>query len=135
MDKPQPIIPVTPSLDTLKVRGVKKTFWEKLKLSPLARERFDAIKDCIECIENIRAIEGKYGITYKFKNKSVAKFAVKGKTLNVYLALAPAEYRDTKYIYTDVSDVAKYANYPMRVKVSSDRQVRWTVELLQEILK
>ena len=135
LDKPQSIIPTTPSLDTLKVRGVKKTFWEKLKLSPLARERFDAIKDCIESIENIRAIEGKYGITYKLKNKSVAKFVVKGKTLNVYLALAPTEYRDTKYIYTDVSDVAKYANYPMRVKLSSDRQVRWTRELILETAK
>ena len=84
---------------------------------------------------NIRVIESKNSVTYKIKNRSVVKFLIKGKTLNAYLSIKPSEYLDSKYIFTDVSSDKKYANYPMRVKVSSDRQVKWVKELILEILK
>jgi predicted transport protein len=60
---------------------------------------------------------------------------MKGKTLNVYLALNPNEYQNTKYIFQDVSHVKKYALYPMRVRLTSDRQVRWTCELIDKIMQ
>ena len=71
----------------------------------------------------------------KVKRKPIIKFVIKGKTLNAYLGLNPEDYQDTKYIFTNVSNVKKYANYPMRVKVSSNRQVKWVKELIQEILQ
>ena len=40
----------------------------------------------------------------------------------------------TGKIFTDVSNVKKYANYPMRVKVSSERQVKWVKELISQVL-
>ncbi len=113
----------------------KKTFKQKLKLSPLAKERFNDLKGFIKAIDNIRLVEGKYSITYKVKSKPIVKFVIKGKTLNAYLGLNPDEYQDTKYVFTNVSNVKKYFNYPMRVKVSSNRQVKWVKELIQEILQ
>ena len=79
-------------------------------------------------------IEGRYQITYKYKNVAVVKFAIKGKTLNAYLGLDPKEYEDTKYVFSDVSNVKKYTGYPMRVRVSSARQVKWVKELIAKIL-
>ena len=55
---------------------------------------------------------------------------VRGKTLNVYLALNPAEFAESKYIFTDASNTKRFNNYPMRVKVSSNRQLRWVKELI-----
>ena len=101
----------------------------------MAKERYKNLKTYLEDIPNIRIIEGKYNQTFKVKNKPIVKFVIKGKMLNAYLGLNPNDYLDTKYIFKDVSDVKKYANYPMRVKVSSDRQVKWVKELFQEIIK
>ncbi|MBO7345234.1 MAG: hypothetical protein J6U92_04775, partial [Clostridia bacterium] len=112
-----------------------KGFKYRLRLSPLAKERFDLIKAELSKIEGVRCIESKSGITYKFKSKPVVKFAVRGKTLNAYLGLNPKDYQDTKYIYTDVSSLSKYKNYAMRVKVSSNRQVKWTLELINAIIR
>ncbi len=113
----------------------KKSFKQKLKLSPIAKERFINIKTYLETINGVRTLEGKYQTTYKFKNAPVVKFTIKGKTLNAYLGLNPKDYENTKYIFTDVSDIKKYSNYTMRVKVSSDRQVKWVKELIQKIIQ
>ncbi len=112
----------------------RKSFQRKLRLSPIARERYNDLKTYLKSIEGIRVIEGRYQITYKYKNVPVVKFAIKGKTLNAYLGLAPKEYEDTKYVFSDVSNVKKYAGYPMRVRVSSARQVKWVKELIAKIL-
>ena len=69
-------------------------------------------------------------MTYKCKNTPIVRFAMRGKTLNAYIALNPKEYESTKYIYQDVSDTKRFINYPMRVKVTSDRQVKWVKELI-----
>ena len=111
----------------------RKSFQRKLRLSPIARERYNDLKTYLKSIEGIRVIEGRYQITYKYKNVPVVKFAIKGKTLNAYLGLDPKEYEDTKYVFSDVSNVKKYTGYPMRVRVSSARQVKWVKELIAKI--
>ena len=119
----------------LKGKKNSKTFNQKLKLSPVAKARYLDIKAYLETINGVRVIESKSQITYKKGNNPIVRFAVKGKTLNAYLGLTPNEYENTKYIFTDVSAVKKYENYPMRVKLTSDRQVKWTKELIAQILE
>ena len=106
-----------------KVKGFKY----RLRTSPIAKERYDKIKAELLKIDGVRVIEGKSSVTYKLKARPIVKFAMRGKTLNAYLGLNPSEYLDTKYIFTDVSNINAYANYPMRVKVTSDRQVKWVI--------
>lgn len=118
----------------LKGRRKRKSFKRKLTLSPLAKERYNDLKGYLKAVEGIRVIEGRYQVTYKYKNVPIVRFAIKGKTLNAYLALDPKEYENTKYVFTDVSEVKKYANYSMRVKVSSARQVKWVKELISKIV-
>ncbi len=129
------VIDTTAAFERLKNIKTSKSFKQKLKLYKVAKERFSEIKLDLEKLKNIRAIESKYGVTYKIKNLSVVKFLIKGKTLNAYLNLEPSKYENSKYIYTDVSNVKKYTNYPMRVKVSSNRQVKWVKELISQIIK
>ena len=59
-----------------------------------------------------------------------AKFAIRGKTLSLYLALNPREFENTKYKYEDAGGVVKYAKTPMRLKLRSDRSVSWAKELI-----
>ena len=66
------------------------------------------------------------------KNKPIIKLNIKGKTLNAYIGLNPQEFENSKYIFTDASSIKAYANYPMRVKVTSNRQVKWVIELINK---
>lgn len=133
LDKPQEVEIIENNEKAFNITAKdNRTFDQKLNDLPIAKERFDAIKELLERVNGVRVIESKKQKTYKSGNVALARFAVRGKTLNAYIALKPEEYIDTKYIYTDVSKVNKYANYPMRVKVSSDRQARWAKELLIE---
>ena len=111
-----------------------KNFKQRLNLSPIAKERYNLLKKELLSYDGARVIEGKKQVTYKRGNLSLVRFAMRGKTLNAYIALNPSEYENTKYIYQDVSSVKKFSNYPMRVKVTSDRQVKWTIELLNKII-
>jgi hypothetical protein len=61
--------------------------------------------------------------------------AIRGKTLSLYLALEPKQYAGTKYIFEDVSGVTKYVAVPMRVRVRSDRGVKWSKELIADLAK
>ena len=111
-----------------------RSFAEKLAdAKEEVRARYGEIESALNRLKGVRVIEGKKGRTFKCGNVPVARFAIRGKTLNVYLGLRPAEFTETKYIYTDVSDSKKYARYPMRVKITSARQTRWVQELIVKL--
>ena len=59
-----------------------------------------------------------------------ATLIFKGYKLGVALALDPKEYIDTKYKPIDISDVKKYQKTPMLMKITSQRKVKQTLELL-----
>lgn len=102
---------------------------QRLQKNDVARLRYLMIKPSIESIEGVRMIEGKSAYTYKKGNRPIVKVTVVGKTLNIYFALKPEEFADTKYKFIDVSNIKKFKNYPMRVKITSDRQMKWATEL------
>jgi predicted transport protein len=71
---------------------------------------------------------------YKRGNIPVAKVKIVGKTLNVYLGLNPEDYKNTKYKFIDVSSIKAHKSYPMRVKITSERQARWVKELIEQLV-
>ena len=112
------------------------SFHEKLEIVPeLVKQRYNNLSEKLDNFKGVRCIHGKGGKTYKKGNKPIVRFAIKGKTLNAFVALNPEKYKDSKYIFTDVSSVKKLKNYPMRVKVTSDRQERYLVELVNKVLQ
>lgn len=72
--------------------------------------------------------------TYNKGRTPLAKLVYRGKTLCVYLALKPADYKDTKYIFQDMSDKPKYEQIPMMLKVKSDRGAKWVCELIAKLM-
>ncbi len=114
--------------------GESKSFVEKLALSKNAvKYMYGDVLATLSRIENIKTVRSKKGETYRCGNKRICKIAFRGKTLNVYLALKPKDFENTKYIFEDVSDKNGYRSCPMRIKLTSARQVRWTKELLAKL--
>ncbi len=59
-----------------------------------------------------------------------AKLTIRGKNLNVNLALNPNDFENTKYYFKDTRDSKKYEMVPMRVKVKSSRSLKYALELI-----
>ena len=72
--------------------------------------------------------------TFRFGRQTVAKFGIKGRTLSLYLALAPDDYAQTKYSCENVGDVKRYVDVPMRFKLRSARSVKWAAELIEDMM-
>ena len=71
--------------------------------------------------------------TITFGKEQLAKFVLTQKTLYVYLSLSPKELEGTKYFFTDESAIKKYEKVPLRVRVRSERGVKYTIELIEKI--
>ena len=133
---------------TLLERSVKKTAWyeglvkkkirsfdQKLKaVKPLIKNNFSLLEKYLSDTAGVRLIKSKRQRSYKKGNTPIVKFLIKGKTINAYLALNPVEYEQSKYIFTDASSVKAHKGYPMRIKLTSDRQFRWVKELIDKLL-
>ena len=72
--------------------------------------------------------------TFSVGRKAIAKFAVRGKTLSIFLALDPTSVAP-KYYAQDVSDVKRYAGTPTRLRLRSDRSVKYARELIALAMK
>ena len=72
--------------------------------------------------------------TFKTGRKLLARLAVRGKTLGLYLALNPAAYADTKYKIDDVSAVAKNAEVPLLYKIKNDRRCKYSKDLIAAVM-
>ncbi|MEG1805697.1 MAG: uL15 family ribosomal protein, partial [Clostridia bacterium] len=73
--------------------------------------------------------------SYNTKGKQLVKLNIRGKTLCAYLALNSADYDYNKYFQADISDVKKYANVPMKIKIKSERGLKYAIELVDEVMK
>ncbi len=67
--------------------------------------------------------------------KAYLKLTIRGKNLNVNLALNPNDFENTKYFYKDTSDSKKYEMVPMRVKVKSSRSLKYALELIDIMMQ
>ena len=54
--------------------------------------------------------------------------------MTVNLALAPESYNASKYHFTDVSDDPKFDKLPMLLKIRSDRALKYSLELIDELM-
>ncbi len=66
--------------------------------------------------------------------ETIARMKIRGKTLVVYLALDPNNYKTSVYHHIDVSDNKSVAGTPMMIKVKSNLGVRKAIRLIDEML-
>ena len=94
------------------------------------KSRYSVIKNKLLAYKKMKSRMSWSNETFRAGRPAFAKLAVRGRTISLYLALPTAEYADTKYRFEDVSDVKKYEQTPMRLKLRSDRSVKYACELI-----
>ena len=71
------------------------------------------------------------GDTFRLGGKEYAKIYLVGKTLKVYFALSPEDYKDSTYPIEDVGHRPNYAGMPLLFKVRSKLSVRRCKDLIK----
>lgn len=67
--------------------------------------------------------------------ETIARFKIRGKTLCLYLALDPNEYKTSVYHHLDATDNKSMAGTPMMVKIKSALGVKKAIRLIDEMLQ
>lgn len=99
------------------------------------------IQDYYTVIKNTllsyKGVKARTSWNYEAYNKTrvqCAKLNIKGKSLIININLDPAEYNINKYHFIDMSDNPKFEQLPMQMKIKSDRALKYTVELIEEMM-
>lgn len=71
---------------------------------------------------------------FKLGRKKCALLKVKGKTLCVYLPLDPDKYDQDRLYFQDLREEGKEVEFPMLMKVKSDRAVKYVKELIADVM-
>ena len=116
---------------------LRKKLTLKQKLYRLPKERKVRYKQIVKLMDerpNVTRWESKSSITYKRGRKPLLKITIKGKSVCVYMAIDPSEYAATKYGIKDVSQTKAYRDYPAMCKVTSDRRLKYVLQIINEKL-
>lgn len=104
--------------------------------------RYDAVKNAFLSYKStakkpkqLRARITSSGETFGVGRNLLAKLVLVGGYLRLFLALDPNAYNPQKYHHKDYTEVVRYAKTPFMIKLSSDRQVRYALELIDELMR
>ena len=116
---------------TTSYTNYKKSFLARVIQSPEdAQARYNDLKNALLAYKKaVARISWGYE-AFKCNGELIAKFAIRGKTLCLYLALDPKALADTKYNVSDESESKKFDTVPCCLRLTSKRSVKWGLELI-----
>ncbi|MGN1372651.1 MAG: uL15 family ribosomal protein [Candidatus Coproplasma sp.] len=94
------------------------------------KEYFAAIANYLSSFAGIRVRKSWKHLSFNKGRAQLAKIGVRGKTLWLFLALDPSEFKEGKYHGEDFSQTAQYKQVPFAVKIKSDYGLRRAKELI-----
>lgn len=117
------------------VTRLRRSFMSRLIQNADAQKVYTELKNCLMQFDGVADRVTFKCETFRAGKKLLAKIAVRGKSVFLYLALNPADFDSTKYIFTDESDKKSYVDVPMKLKMSSERAIKWAKELICKLAK
>ena len=142
-DEPKQRAPITlistPVVDadgkTTSYSNYKKSFLARIVLAPDdVQERYNALKNALLSYKKVNARTSWSYESFKSGRKQLAKFAIRGKTLCLFLAMDPGPLMaDSKYNVSDESASKKFETVPCRLRLTSKRSVKWGLELIAKM--
>ena len=112
----------------------KKSFTARVIQSPAeVQERYEALKNALLSYKKVNSRVSWSYDSIKSGRKQLAKFAIRGKSLCLFLALDMSTLEGTKYNVADAGTSKKYADVPCRLRLSSKRSIKWGLELIEKL--
>ncbi len=95
------------------------------------KEFYDILKNKLLSYKGVKSRFSWGAESFRIGRKLYAMLVVKGKTLNLYLAMDPASLADTKFKAEDASDSKKYSEVPTCYAVKNPLRSRYASELIE----
>ena len=112
----------------------KKSFTARVIQSPIeVQERYETLKNALLSYKKVNSRVSWSYDSIKSGRKQLAKFAIRGKSLCLFLALDMSTLEGSKYNVDDASDSKKYSDVPCRLRLSSKRSIKWGLELIGKL--
>ena len=112
----------------------KKSFTARVIQSPIeVQERYETLKNALLSYKKVTSRVSWSYDSFKSGHKQLAKFAIRGKSLCLFLSLDMSTLEGSKYNVDDASDSKKYADVPCRLRLSSKRSIKWGLELIEKL--
>lgn len=108
----------------------RRSFRSRIIQNAPLQDAYTELKNALLAYSGVKARVCQNGENFRIGKKKVAKLAVSGKTLSLFLALDPSEFEDTSYRFEDMSEKKSHRETPMRVKITSRRALKQARELL-----
>ncbi len=119
---------------TLAYSTYRRSFLARIIASPEeVQGRYDELKNALLSYKKVTARTSWSYESIKSGRKQLAKFAICGKTLCLFLAIDPATLGDSKYNVANMSSSKKYETVPCRLRLTSKRSVKWGLELIAKM--
>jgi len=97
------------------------------------RYRYNVVRNELESYKKVHERMSSKGESFRYHKELIAKISVAGKSVRLHLALNPDDYQNTKYHFKDLSGKNRYALVPFTIKLSSNRSVKYSLELIQQL--
>ncbi len=111
-----------------------KTFEERLaEAEDIVKQGYEEINAKLLSYKKVNVRISKKYVSYRVGRQLVAKLTIRGKTLRCYLALDPEAYEVAKLHHKDESEFTTYQEVPMMMRVRSNRAIKNTVRLVEDI--
>ena len=112
----------------------KMSFTARVIQSPAeVQERYETLKNALLSYKKVNSRVSWSYDSIKSGRKQLAKFAIRGKSLCLFLALDMSSLEGTKYNVADAGTSKKYADVPCRLRLSSKRSIKWGLELIEKL--
>ena len=112
----------------------KKSFTARVIQSPEdVQERYETLKNALLSYKKVNSRVSWSYDSFKSGRKQLAKFAIRGKSLCLFLAIDPTTLEDSKYNVANAGTSKKYETVPCRLRLSSKRSIKWGLELIAKL--
>ena len=98
------------------------------------KARYSELKNFLLAFRGMRCRTSWKRETFSIGRKTLATFAVRGKTLMLYLATDPGKFYHTKYKVENMSEVASRRKTPLLFRIKSDRSATYAKQLIQMLM-
>lgn len=113
-----------------------RSFVAKLcQLNNETKEWYSSLKNDLLSYDKVKDRTSWRRETYRLGRNPVARIAVRGKTLCLFLAVEPLGYNGTKYTVEDVSNVANTVDTPTMYRIKSARRLKYAKEMIAGMMK
>ncbi len=131
---PEPVPEPAPEPEAEKAKIIRIPFQERITSAEQEmKDNYNELKNEILAY-GVKSRVSNSGDTFRLHRKTYVKLTIAGKSLKLYFALNPEDYKDSTIPVADASEKNIYADIPLIFKVKSGLSMRRAKQLIADVM-